>query len=65
MLPALLRPSMKIRKRKDGWWIIEVPECEDCGPYDTKAMAEEDMKGLERTERWGHLKTFWNGKDSI
>ncbi len=56
---------MKIRKRKDGWWIIEVPECEDCGPYDTKEEAEEDLKGLERTERWGHLKTFWNGKDSI
>ena len=54
---------MKLKKRKDGWWIIEVPECEDCGPYGTKAEADEDRRGLERTEKYGHLKTFWEGRD--
>ncbi len=50
---------MKSAKRDGKWWVTEVPESEDCGPYDTKAEAEEGRVGLERTEKWGHLYQFW------
>ncbi len=62
---------MKSVKRKDGWWITEMPECsmcEDCegcaaqddiGPYDTKAEAEDDRKGLARTARSGKRRDYW------
>jgi len=50
---------VKSVKRGKEWWITGVPESEDCGPYDTKAEAEEDRIGLERTERWGHLHHFY------
>lgn len=43
---------MKPVKLPDGWWIVEVPECCDCGPYDTKAEAESDMRGLKRFEKY-------------
>ena len=39
-----------------------MPESEDCGPYETKAEADEDRVGLEKTERWGHLHQFWTSK---
>jgi hypothetical protein len=52
---------MKSVKRKDGWWITGIEDCEDCGPYDTKVEAEETRRGLERFEKWGHLKSFWTG----
>ena len=42
--------EMKLQKRKDGWWIINIPDSvTEGGPYDTKAEAEEDMRGLART----------------
>ena len=40
---------MKLVKKADGWWITGVPECDDCGPYVSKADAESDRKGLQRT----------------
>jgi len=50
---------MKLEKRPDGWWIINVPDCEDCGPYDTKAEAKEDMDGLQRTfDHWDDREFF-------
>ena len=42
---------MQTTRRKDGWWITkitEIPDCDDCGPYSTKAEAESDRRGLER-----------------
>jgi len=41
---------MKITKREDGWWIIEIPSPggEEAGPYDTRKEATEDMRGLKR-----------------
>ena len=39
---------MKLVKRADGWWITGIPDCEDCGPYETKKLAESDRRGLER-----------------
>lgn len=50
---------MKVTKRGKERWITGVPESEDCGPYDTQPEAVEDMEGLERTERWGHLHQYW------
>jgi hypothetical protein len=46
---------MRIIKRDDGWWIIDVPSSlaggerfTSCGPYATKAAAADDQLGLER-----------------
>ena len=40
---------MKPIKKEDGWWVTEIPECGDCGPYPTKADALETQRGLQRT----------------
>ena len=45
---------MEIVKQPDGWWITGEPLDLDCGPYDTKAEAESDMRGLARFEKHGH-----------
>ncbi len=50
---------MKLVKRADGWWITGVEDCEDCGPYDTKAEAEDILRGLKRFDKYGHLHSFW------
>jgi len=50
---------MKPVKRKDGWWITDIPESEDCGPYETKSEAEDDRKGLARTEKNMDKRDFW------
>jgi hypothetical protein len=39
-------------QRQDGWWITDCPDCEDCGPYSTRAEAESDMRGLARFEKY-------------
>ena len=39
---------MKTVKKDDGWWITEMPEGDDCGPYDTKAEALDNLRGLRR-----------------
>ncbi len=53
---------MQTTRRPDGWWITkitEIPDCDDCGPYSTRAEAEEDQRGLERFAKWGHLRSYW------
>ncbi len=49
---------MQTTRRKTGWWITDVPECDDCGPYTTRAEADDDRRGLERFGRWGHKRAF-------
>jgi hypothetical protein len=39
---------MKSIKRDREWWVTEIPDCEDCGPYSTKEDAEDTRRGLER-----------------
>jgi hypothetical protein len=46
---------MAITRRESGWWITGVPPYytegqmhTSCGPYGTKAEAEEDERGLRR-----------------
>lgn len=43
---------MTTEPRADGWWVVGLPDDpneEGCGPYKTKAEAEEIRRGLERT----------------
>lgn len=47
---------MDLKKRRDGWWITNVPiyeadgrEHSDYGPYTTKDEASSILRGLERT----------------
>jgi len=46
---------MRVIKRDNGWWIIDVPSSASggerftsCGPYATRAAADDDKQGLER-----------------
>jgi hypothetical protein len=68
---------MKSVKRKDGWWITELPECNECevcencgsqddvGPYDTKSEAEDDQRGLARTEKAMDKRAFWTCEKNV
>jgi len=53
---------VKLVKRDDGWWIAEVPGGGDCGPYATKAEADEDRRGLERTEKNKDRRSFFTSE---
>lgn len=39
--------SPELQKRTDGWWILGF-ECGPVGPYETKAEATDDQRGLTR-----------------
>lgn len=51
--------DLTVEQRPDGWYILGLPETDPCGPYDTRAEAESDRRGLERTEKYGHLPKYW------
>lgn len=53
---------MHTTRRKDGWYIEEIPQAPDCGPYSTRAEAEDIQRGFERFARWGHLRPFWTSE---
>jgi hypothetical protein len=40
---------MKSIKKEDGWWVTKIPDCDDCGPYESKAISDEHIRGLQRT----------------
>jgi len=47
--------TMRTEQHANGWWIVDVPAYQvdgdtftTCGPYDTKAAAESDRRGMER-----------------
>jgi hypothetical protein len=45
--------------RRDGkWWIMSEDDPEPIGPYDTRAEAEADARGLRRFAKYGHLRSF-------
>ncbi len=51
---------MKVVKKDGSWWITGYDDdSEDFGPYDTKADAEDDMRGLKRFDKFCHLKSYW------
>jgi len=44
------KTQMKLDKRPDGWWVVNVPDTvTECGPYDTRVEAEETRRGLTHT----------------
>ena len=46
---------MRLSHREDGWWITDVPDLDDktddCGPYETRKLAEEGRQRLKRFYR--------------
>lgn len=38
-----------MEKRADGWYFVH--DAQDLGPYDTRAEAEADKRGLDRWDR--------------
>lgn len=53
--------SLNLVRRADGWWVVGLhdPACPEAGPYATKSEADETRRGLERTARYGHRRSFW------
>lgn len=59
---------MKLCKREDGWWIVEMPsDCEECGPYASEDEAEDDRVGLQESfDNWYDLDFTlgeWSARD--
>ena len=50
---------MNIEKRSDGYWITGVPEGSDCGPYDRKADANDDRRGMIRFFKHEHERGYF------
>ena len=50
---------MDIEKRPDGYWITSLPDSPDAGPYNTKAGAASDRKGLRRFFKYEHDRAFF------
>lgn len=54
-MPKLAKgvPVLACKQRDDGWWITGLPndDCPECGPYRTRAEADEDRMGLQRFYR--------------
>jgi hypothetical protein len=49
---------MKIEQRNGKWWITGLSLELDCGPYDTKAEAESDCRGMARFEKYQNKPGF-------
>lgn len=47
-----------VEQRKDGWWVVGLQGVEPCGPYYTRAEAELDRRGMERTFKHEHRAGF-------
>ncbi len=53
--------NLTVQQHPEGWVILGMPETDDpLGPYATRAEAESDRRGLERTEKYGHLPKYWS-----
>ena len=50
---------MELEKRPDGYWITRVLDGPDCGPYDRKADAATDRRGMERFFRHADERDFF------
>jgi len=40
--------KLTIRRADGSWWIGNLPDTRDCGPYDSKSEAEDDQRGMQR-----------------
>ncbi len=50
---------MKTKKLGRSWWIIGDADWLPCGPYDTKAEADEDRRGLQKTLEHEHDRSWF------
>jgi hypothetical protein len=57
--------KLKLDKREDGYWITGYPGCDECGPYNTRAEADDDRCGLERTLEFGDEPDFWTREKTL
>lgn len=44
-----MRGKLSTRRMGVYWWIVGDPEFGPYGPYETKAEADEDRRGVQRT----------------
>jgi len=57
---------MQLRRREDGWWIVETPQgIEPMGPYRTRAEALDDLRGLRRFVRDEFVFTNAQGESTM
>jgi len=45
-------PNLTLAKLATGWWILGLPDAPPAGPYDRKADAESDRRGMLRFFKW-------------
>jgi len=53
---------MRTERKGTAWWITNIPDCDDCGPYDRKDDAEDDRRGLERFYKYHEEPGFIAGE---
>lgn len=53
-------PELRTVRRADGWFVVGLPNADapECGPYGTRAEADADRVGLQRTYRHGDRRGF-------
>ena len=55
--------DMRVEQRDDGWWIVNTPGTfDDCGSYETRALAVSDMLGMKKFFKFEHNPSFFNGR---
>lgn len=64
MMPALAPreiPKLHVRGRRGAYFIrgFPGPDVTESGPYPTIRDANEKLRGLLRTYKFGHLRSFW------
>ena len=52
-------PPLNLTRKADGWWITGLDD--DCGPYATRADADDDRRGLIRFFRFENDPEFVSG----
>jgi hypothetical protein len=57
--------NLKLNKREDGYWITGDTEWVECGPYKTRAEADDDRCGLERTLKNWDDPEFWRSTKAL
>jgi hypothetical protein len=57
----MTKPNMVSKKIDGEWWVTRVPECGECGPYQSREEAEEHRIALANTfanwDNWSYWTT--------
>lgn len=56
-------PEMITVQDSGQWWILGCPDVDQCGPYQTRAEAEDDRRGIARFYRTMDDPTAWPEPD--